>query len=124
MVNDTSLRNMGHNLMSRLECESLLLTRSERGMILFEKRNITSFPPFKGPKPGFNAVGVRDCMTAVLAMSLASDAPVQEAVLLAGLAAAQQADQIGTVVVDLNELRSQASTTLELAEQIVQVPVH
>ena len=63
-------------------------------------------------------------MTAVLAMSLASDAPVQEAVLLAGLAAAQQADQIGTVVVDLNELRSQASTTLELAEQIVQVPVH
>jgi len=69
-------------------------------------------------------VGVRDCMTAVLAMSLASDAPVQEAVLLAGLAAAQQADEIGTVVVDLNELRSQASTTLELAEQIVQVPVH
>ncbi len=124
MVNDTSLRNMGHNLMSRLECESLLLTRSERGMILFEKRNITSFPPFKGPKPGFNAVGVRDCMTAVLAMSLASDAPVQEAVLLAGLAAAQQADEIGTVVVDLNELRSQASTTLELAEHIVQVPVH
>ena len=124
MVNDTSLRNMGHNLMTRLECESLLLTRSERGMILFEKKNITSFPPFKGPKPGFNAVGVRDCMTAVLAMSLASDAPVKEAVLLAGLAAAQQAEKIGTVVVDLKELRSQAVTTLELAEHVVQVPVH
>ncbi len=124
MVNDTSLRNMGHNLMSRLECESLLLTRSERGMILFEKKNITSFPPFKGPKPGFNAVGVRDCMTAVLAMSLASNAPVPEAVLLSGLAAAQQEEKIGTAVVDLNQLRSQASTTIELAEQIVQVPVH
>ena len=124
MVNDTSLRNMGHNLMTRLECESLLLTRSERGMILFEKKNITSFPPFKGPKPGFNAVGVRDCMTAVLAMSLASNAPVREAVLLAGLAAAQQAEKIGTVVVDLKELRSQAVTTLELAEHVVQVPVH
>jgi D-beta-D-heptose 7-phosphate kinase/D-beta-D-heptose 1-phosphate adenosyltransferase len=124
MINDTSLRNMGHNLMTRLECESLLLTRSEQGMILFEKKNITSFPPFKGPKPGFNAVGVRDCMTAVLAMSMASNAPVREAVLLSGLAAAQQADKIGTVVVDLDELRSQASTTLELAEQIVQVPVH
>ena len=124
MINDTSLRNMGHNLMTRLECESLLLTRSEQGMILFEKKNITSFPALKGPKPGFNAVGVRDCMTAVLAMSMASNAPVREAVLLAGLAAAQQADEIGTVVVDLNELRSQASTTVELAEQIVQVPVH
>jgi D-glycero-beta-D-manno-heptose-7-phosphate kinase len=124
MINDTSLRNMGHNLMSRLECESVLLTRSERGMILFEKKNITSFPPFKGPKAGFNAVGVRDCMTAVLAMSLASNAPIPEAVLLAGLAAAQQEEKIGTAVVDLNELRSQASTTLELAEQIVQVPVH
>jgi D-beta-D-heptose 7-phosphate kinase/D-beta-D-heptose 1-phosphate adenosyltransferase len=124
MVNDTSLRNMGHNLMTRLECEGLLLTRSEQGMILFEKKNITSFPPFKGPKPGFNAVGVRDCMTAVLAMSIVSEAPIGEAVLLAGLAASQHTDNLGTVVVDLNDLRSQASTTLELAEQIVQVPVH
>ena len=124
MVNDTSLRNMGHNLMTRLECEALLLTRSERGMILFEKKNITSFPPFKGPKPGFNAVGVRDCMTAVLAMSIVGEAPIGEAVLLAGLAASQHADNLGTVVVDLNDLRSQANSTLELAEQIVQVPVH
>ncbi len=124
MVNDTSLRNMGHNLMTRLECEGLLLTRSEQGMILFEKKNITSFPPFKGPKPGFNAVGVRDCMTAVLAMSIVSAAPIGEAVLLAGLAASQHTDNLGTVVVDLNDLRSQASATLELAEQIVQVPVH
>jgi rfaE bifunctional protein kinase chain/domain len=124
MINDTSLRNMGHNLMTRLECESILLTRSEQGMILFEKKNITSFPPFKGPKPGFNAVGVRDCMTAVLAASLASGSPVREAVLLAGLAASQQADKIGTVVVDLNDLRSQADITVELAERIVQVPVH
>ncbi|HEY5620855.1 MAG TPA: PfkB family carbohydrate kinase, partial [Candidatus Bathyarchaeia archaeon] len=123
MVNDTSLRNMGHNLMTRLECDSILLTRSEQGMILFEKKNITSFPPFKGPKPGFNAVGVRDCMTAVLVASLAADAPVREAVLLAGLAASQQADKIGTVVADLNDLRSQANTTVELAERIVQVPV-
>lgn len=124
MVNDASLRNMGHNLMTRLECEGLLLTQSEKGMILFEKKNITSFPPFKGPKPGFSAVGVRDCMTAVLTLSILSEAPIGEAVLLAGLAASQQADTLGTVVVDLNSLRSQASTTLELAEQIVQVPVH
>ena len=124
MVNDASLRNMGHNLMTRLECDGLLLTQSEKGMILFEKKNITSFPPFKGPKPGFNAVGVRDCMTAVLTLSILSEAPIGEAVLLAGLAASQQADTLGTVVVDLNNLRSQASTTLELAEQIVQVPVH
>ena len=124
MINDASLRNMGHNLMTRLECEGLLLTQSEKGMILFEKKNITSFPPFKGPKPGFSAVGVRDCMTAVLTLSILSEAPIGEAVLLAGLAASQQADTLGTVVVDLNNLRSQASTTLELAEQIVQVPVH
>ena len=63
-------------------------------------------------------------MTAVLAASLASGSPVREAVLLAGLAASQQADKIGTVVVDLNELKSQADITVELAERIVQVPVH
>ena len=124
MINDTSMRNMGHNLMTRLECESLLLTRSEQGMILFEKKNITNFPALKGPKPGFNAVGVRDCMTAVLAMSLASGARMRDAVLLSGLAAAQQADKIGTVVIDLYDLRSQADTTVSLAEGIVQVPVH
>jgi bifunctional ADP-heptose synthase (sugar kinase/adenylyltransferase) len=63
-------------------------------------------------------------MTAVLALSIVGEAPIGEAVLLAGLAASQQADHLGTVVVDLNDLRSQASATLELAEQIVQVPVH
>jgi bifunctional ADP-heptose synthase (sugar kinase/adenylyltransferase) len=63
-------------------------------------------------------------MTAVLAASLAAKAPVREAVLLAGLAASQQSEKIGTVVVDLNDLRSQANTTVELAERIVQVPVH
>ena len=124
LVNDSSLRNMGHNLMTRLESDSILLTRSEQGMILFEKKNITSFPALKGPKPGFNAVGVRDCMTAVLVCSIAGGAPVREAALLAGLAAAQQADKIGTVVVYPNDLRSQADTTVELAEHIVQVPVH
>src|SRR5713226_2426509 len=107
MVNDTSLRNMGHNLMTRLECEGLLLTRSEQGMILFEKKNITSFPPFKGPKPGFNAVGVRDCMTAVLAMSIVSEAPIGEAVLLAGLAASKTASPIG------------ASLTMDMARTAV-----
>src|SRR2546427_5787056 len=107
LVNDSSLRNMGHNLMTRLECDSILLTQSERGMILFEKKNITSFPALKGPKPGFNAVGVRDCMTAVLACSIAGGAPVREAALLAGLAAAQQADKIGTVVEDPKDMRSE-----------------
>src|SRR5207237_10780507 len=124
MLEATLVRNMGHDVMTRLECESLLVTRSEDGMIMFEEMHITSFPAFKGPQPGFNAVGVRDCQTAVLAMSMAAGASVREAVLLAGLAAAQQEDKIGTVVVDLNDLRSQASTTLELAEHIVQVPVH
>jgi len=63
-------------------------------------------------------------MTAVLAMSLAGGAKMRDAVLLSGLAAAQQADKIGTVVVDLNDLRSQADTTVSLAEGIVQVPVY
>src|SRR5207247_10673034 len=94
----------------------------ERAFI--ESTDTTSLCPVTGPKPVFNAVGVRDSQTAVLAMSMAAGASVREAVLLAGLAAAQQADKIGTVVVDLNDLRSQASTTLELAEHIVQVPVH
>src|SRR5437899_12463328 len=110
---------MRDNIMSRLKCESHLLTRSEQGMILFEKKNITSFPALKGPKPGFNAVGVRDCMTAVLAMSLASGAKMRDAGLLSGLVAAQHADKIGTVVMELNDIRSQAEATLRLAKGIV-----
>src|SRR2546429_7575237 len=111
MVNDTSLRNMGHNLMTRLECESLLLTRSEHGMILFEKKNITSFPPFKGPKPGFNAVGVRDCQTAVLAMSMAAGAPGGRPVLLGGLPGAQRKAKMGVVVVVRRNIESEPTTT-------------
>ena len=45
MVNETSLRNMGVNLLSRLESNAILITRGEQGVTLFDKENVTLFPP-------------------------------------------------------------------------------
>ena len=59
IVNDTSLRNMGVNLLSRLDCKGLLVTRGEDGVTLFDKENVTHFPPMGGKKNLFSKVGVR-----------------------------------------------------------------
>jgi len=77
-------------------------------------------PTIKGPNR-IHAVGVRDCQTGS-AMSWPLE-PLSERLFSCGSRAGSRKTKIGTVVVDLNELRSQASTTLELAEHVVS-PVH
>ncbi len=71
IVNETSLRNMGVNLMQRLDCKGMLITRGEQGMTVFEKEQITNFPPIYGRRNFFSKVGVRDAMTGVFALAVA-----------------------------------------------------
>jgi rfaE bifunctional protein kinase chain/domain len=123
IINDTSLRNMGFNLLTRLEAKSVLLTSSDEGMTLFENKNITYFPPLKGPNSNFSAVGIRDCMTAVLALSLSSGASTRDSALLSNIAAAVRGEKLATTVVELAELRTHVPDSSSLTHEIIQVPV-
>ena len=82
MVNETSLRNMGVNLMGRLDCKGLLITRGEEGMTVFDREQMTSLPIPFGRKNFFNKVGVRDVMTGVFSLAVAAGGSITEAACL------------------------------------------
>jgi rfaE bifunctional protein kinase chain/domain len=123
MVNETSLRNMGVNLLSRLESRAILITRGEQGVTLFDKDNVTLFPPIGGKKNLFNKVGVRDAMTGVFGLALASGGNPYQASVLSNIAGQARSELPRIATLSTHELEGRIQGTDEFVRKIVQVPV-
>lgn len=123
IVNETSLRNLGINLMSRLDCKSLLITRGEQGLTLFDRENITHFPPLGGKKNLFSKVGVREAMTAVFSLALAAGANPVQAACLSNIAGALRSSLQRNIAISIPDLERQVGETDEFLQKIVQAPV-
>ncbi len=123
IVNETSLRNLGVNLMGRLDCKSILITRGEEGLTLFEKENVTNFPPLRGKKNMFSKVGVRDAMTGVFALSVASGGNAYEATCLSNVAGAVRSDLQRNATLSIPDLAKQVGEMGDFLEKIAQAPV-
>jgi len=123
MVNETSLRNMGVNLLSRLEARAILITRGDQGVALFDKDNVTLFPPIRGRKNLFSKVGVRDAMTGVFGLSVASGGNAYQAAVLANVAGEARSELPRIASLSLQELEMRTEGVEELAKRIVQAPV-
>ncbi len=123
MVNETSLRNMGVNLLSRLECKAILITRGEQGVALFDKDNVTLFPPIRGKKNLFSKVGVRDAMTGVFAMAVASGGNACQAAVLSNVAGEARSELPRHATMSLHDLEARAEATEDFVRRIVQAPV-
>jgi len=123
IVNETSLRNLGINLMSRLDCKSILITRGEEGLTLFEKENVTNFPPLLGKKNMFSKVGVRDAMTGVFALSVASGGNVYEATCLSNVAGAVRSGLQRNATLSVPDLARQVEDMGDFLQRIAQAPV-
>jgi rfaE bifunctional protein kinase chain/domain len=123
MVNETSLRNMGVNLLSRLESRAILITRGEQGVTLFDKDNVTLFPPMGGKKNLFNKVGVRDAMTGVFGLALASGGNPYQASVLSNIAGQARSELPRIATLSTHELEGRIQGTDEFVRKIVQVPV-
>jgi len=123
MVNETSLRNMGVNLLSRLESKAILITRGDQGVTLFDKENITQFPPIRGRKNLFSKVGVRDAMTGVFSLAVASGGNPYQAAVLANVAGEARSELPRIASLSLHELEARTEGAAEMAKRIVQAPV-
>lgn len=123
IVNETSLRNMGVNLLSRLECKAILLTRGEQGVTLFDTENVTLFPPITGKKNLFNKVGVRDAMTGVFAVTVASGGNAYQAAVLSNVAGGARSELQRNVPLSLHDLEIKAQGADDFVHRIVQAPV-
>jgi rfaE bifunctional protein kinase chain/domain len=89
----------GVQLIEKIKCEWLVLTRGEKGMILFDKDGeniIVHNIPTKAIKVA-DVSGAGDTVISTLAVSLSGDASIKEAIILANHAAGLVCEEVGIV---------------------------
>ncbi len=96
----------GHNLVKSLNLKYLLLTRSEKGLSLFEKNRMEKrdFPAV--PKEVIDVTGAGDTVVSVIAMGLGSKIDIEMICKLANKAASIAISRFGTTAITHNELFS------------------
>jgi D-beta-D-heptose 7-phosphate kinase/D-beta-D-heptose 1-phosphate adenosyltransferase len=101
---EDAVRALGRRIMRELKLKSLLITRSEKGMSLFEASGAVRHIPARA-REVFDVTGAGDTVVSVMALALASKARPYEAALLANAAAGIVVGKLGTAVTTREELR-------------------
>jgi D-beta-D-heptose 7-phosphate kinase/D-beta-D-heptose 1-phosphate adenosyltransferase len=103
-VKDQSiLEEVGWGLMDRLEAETMLITRGELGMSLFERnRHLTHFPT--RAKKVYDVTGAGDTVISTFTSAFAAGASYKEAALVSNHAAGMVIGEIGTAQVTKDQL--------------------
>lgn len=97
-----TLIQKGRDLLVSHQIENLLLTRGEAGMSLIDANSTHTLPA--QAKDVFDVTGAGDTVIAVMALSLAVNLPLYEAMYLANLAAGIVVGKVGTSTVSTLEL--------------------
>ncbi|HLP17509.1 MAG TPA: D-glycero-beta-D-manno-heptose-7-phosphate kinase [Bacteroidota bacterium] len=99
----------GKLLLEKLHAENILLTRSEKGMSLFERcGDITHFPTVARKIADVSGAG--DTVIATLTMLLASGATVKEAAVIANFAGGIVCGEVGIVPIEAAVLKTKMLT--------------
>ncbi len=97
------VENAGHEILSKISCQYLILKRGEQGMTVFERGQ----KPFHIPtiaKEVFDVTGAGDTVIAGASLALLAGASIREAAILANAAAGIVVGKIGTATVTPSEL--------------------
>src|SRR5688500_476837 len=98
-----ALRTAAHKIRERLACDAVLITRGDRGMVLFEKDhepvNVETTA-----REVYDVTGAGDTVIATLAAALASGGSLIEAALLANYAAGIVVGKLGTATATKDEV--------------------
>lgn len=103
--NQDELLALGEAMCEELELDALLVTRSERGMLLFE-RGRTPLPQPTRAREVFDVTGAGDTVIATLAAAIAAGQSMAEAMQVANLAAGIVVAKIGTATASVPELHA------------------
>ena len=123
IINESSLHNIGIHLLTKIECKSLILTRGSKGLMLFEGNNMVQIPALTPSKEFRRAIGIRDAMTAVLALSITAGANVLEASVLSNIAAAVSRVGAQTLALSTKDFDDYLYDK-DLEQKVTQVPLH
>jgi rfaE bifunctional protein kinase chain/domain len=109
---EKSLEEVGWGLLERLDVESLLITRGEKGMSLFEKnKTLTHFPTVA--KEVYDVTGAGDTVISAFACAKAAGADFKEAALLSNHAAGITVGELGTAQVTKEQLKEDLKDFVE-----------
>ena len=103
---EESVKDAGRILIDRLNCEYLVLTRGEKGMMLFDKeknKTVILNIPTKARKVA-DVSGTGDTVISTIAVMLAGGANIIEAVMLANQAAGIVCEEVGIIPIYKNAL--------------------
>src|SRR5262249_55331637 len=116
---ETAVRAAAQSLIEQIGCESVLVTRGERGMLLASSDGeVASFDA--AARRVVDVSGPGDTVVASFALALVSDAGIRNAARLANVAAGVVVGKKGTSQVTANELRAEllSRPQFELREKI------
>ncbi len=103
-VSEDALVEAARDMIDRLDLKALLITRSEKGMLLVVQGEEPYFLAARA-REVFDVTGAGDTVIAVFAGALASDVSFSDAAALANLAAGLVVAKIGVAAVTPSELR-------------------
>jgi rfaE bifunctional protein kinase chain/domain len=100
---DAGLKVAAERIRERLGCESVLITRGERGLMLLEKDNEPVYVETVA-REVYDVTGAGDTVIAALGASLAAGASMLEAAVIANHAAGIVVGKVGTATAQAEEL--------------------
>ena len=100
---DEGLQEAARAILERLECEAVLVTRGERGMMLLEKMGEAVYVETVA-REVYDVTGAGDTVIATLAASLSAGATMLEAAVLANHAAGIVVGKVGTATARAEEV--------------------
>ncbi|MFN2498917.1 MAG: D-glycero-beta-D-manno-heptose-7-phosphate kinase [Pyrinomonadaceae bacterium] len=100
---DAGLHHAARLIQERLDCDAVLITRGERGIMLLERNNEPVFVE-TAAREVYDVTGAGDTVIATLAASLAAGASTLEAANLANHAAGIVVGKVGTATASAEEL--------------------
>lgn len=92
---EKSLQKAGKSLLRELRCDSVLITRGEHGMTLFEKGSEINHIP-TAAKGAFDVTGAGDTVIATITLAHVSGADLRDAAIISNHAAGIVVGQVGT----------------------------
>ncbi len=113
IYSEEDLMAVGKTLLERLQAQSILITRGERGMSLFQDNGeVTHIPTVA--KEVYDVTGAGDTVISVLTLAMASGAPIKEAAVLANIAAGIVVGEVGTATVKAGELEEAVKNGIQI----------
>ncbi len=96
----------GHQLCNDINLDALLVTRSEKGMVLFQ-RDADPFVQATHAREVYDVTGAGDTVIAALAAALAAGSDLVQATQIANLAAGLVVRKLGTATTSVKEIQSE-----------------